>query len=120
MTQANPLTNSDLLVRLREMLAVLLDALPPPTESSGTWNLVDEFNHRGERYMVVRRSEVLSVREAEVLSRAAEGETNKEIAYALGLAYSTVRVLLHRAGRKLGVRSRAETIRHFASRRSQP
>jgi DNA-binding NarL/FixJ family response regulator len=43
-------------------------------------------------------------------SLAALGRSNKLIAYELGLAQPTVRILMARAARKLGVRSRAELI----------
>ena len=50
----------------------------------------------------------LSAREREVLSNAALGSSNKEIAHTLGLAHSTVRVLLTRAARKLGASNRPQ------------
>src|SRR5262249_40217443 len=52
--------------------------------------------------------EILSERERQVVVHAAEQHSTKEIAYDLRLSASTVRVLLHRATRKLGVTSRAE------------
>jgi DNA-binding NarL/FixJ family response regulator len=52
----------------------------------------------------------LSVRERQVASLAALGRSNKLIAYELGLAHSTVRVLIARAGQKIGAHSRAELI----------
>lgn len=48
-----------------------------------------------------------------MLAYAALGHHNKLIAYELGLAQSTVRVLSMRAARKLGTRSREETIARF-------
>jgi DNA-binding NarL/FixJ family response regulator len=53
----------------------------------------------------------LSPREGEVLRFACLGHHNKLIAFELGLSSSTVRVLLWRAMRKLGVRSREELVR---------
>jgi DNA-binding CsgD family transcriptional regulator len=57
--------------------------------------------------------ESLSDREREVLTLAAMQRSNKLIAYELGLSDSTVRVLLTRACRKLGARSRAEAIERW-------
>jgi DNA-binding CsgD family transcriptional regulator len=57
--------------------------------------------------------ESLSDREREVLALAAAQQTNKHIAYQLGLSDSTVRVLLTRACRKLGARSRPEAIERW-------
>ena len=59
----------------------------------------------------------LSRREREAVSRAALGETNKVIAFELGVSASTVGVLLHRAARKLGVRTRAELVERFRQMR---
>ncbi len=84
----------------------------------GRWTL-DEFTRGGDSYLVARCSgakpapSLFTAREAEVLAHAAQGETNKVIAYELGIAASTVRVLLHRAAGKLGVRGRAHAIRQF-------
>jgi DNA-binding CsgD family transcriptional regulator len=52
----------------------------------------------------------LSGRERQVTSLAALGRSNKLIAYELGLAHSTVRVLFARAAVKLGARTRSEVI----------
>jgi DNA-binding CsgD family transcriptional regulator len=41
------------------------------------------------------------------------GHSNKEIAYELGLSASTVRVLIARAGRKLGVVGRAAVLARY-------
>jgi DNA-binding CsgD family transcriptional regulator len=48
----------------------------------------------------------LSGREREVVALACAGHENKAIAFELGLAHSTVRVLMARAARKIGARTR--------------
>jgi DNA-binding CsgD family transcriptional regulator len=58
----------------------------------------------------------LSLRERQVLNSASKGRTNKEIAHELGIAHSTVRVLLARASHKLRARTRDEVIAAFAER----
>jgi len=40
------------------------------------------------------------------------GMTNKQIAYALGISDATVRVLMARAAKRFGVRSRKELLAH--------
>jgi DNA-binding CsgD family transcriptional regulator len=82
------------------------------------WTLVDTFESEGRRYVhahenapVVPSPEALSIRERQVASLAALGRSNKLIAYELGLAHSTVRVLLSRAAAKLGVASRSDLVR---------
>jgi DNA-binding CsgD family transcriptional regulator len=51
-------------------------------------------------------SRALTRREREIVGWALQGKENKEIAYDLRLADSTVRVLMSRAMGKLGVHSR--------------
>ncbi|MGD0674962.1 MAG: helix-turn-helix transcriptional regulator [Polyangiaceae bacterium] len=53
---------------------------------------------------------LLTAREREVVLRALRGCANKVIAFDLGLAHSTVRVLIARAASKLGVRTREELL----------
>ena len=81
------------------------------------WSLVDHFESDGKRYLVARRNDVadvgkaeLSPRELQAVAFAALGHTNKLIAYEMGISAETVRVLLHRAGRKLGAQDRTELI----------
>jgi DNA-binding CsgD family transcriptional regulator len=81
------------------------------------WSLVDHFESDGKRWLLARRNDVadvgraeLSPRELQAVAFAALGHNNKLIAYEMGIAAETVRVLLHRAGRKLGARDRAELI----------
>lgn len=80
---------------------------------SGRWTLVDSFDHGGERYVVARENQAhpegltkLTDREQQVVASAAAGRSTKEIAYDLGISHATTRVLLSRAYRRLGVRSR--------------
>ena len=53
---------------------------------------------------------ILTPREEEALMHAREGHSNKSIAYILGLAPSTIGVLLYRAAVKLGARSREQLL----------
>jgi DNA-binding CsgD family transcriptional regulator len=86
------------------------------------WSLVDHFDSDGRRYLVARRNvpevsglDALTARERQVAAYAALGRSNKLIAYELGIADSTVRVLLVRAIAKLGLRSRAELVRFVST-----
>lgn len=83
--------------------------------------LLDELDTDGQRFVVAIDNGpptrtprgALSKREHQVLTQAHLGHSNKVIAYELGLSAATVRVLLHRAARKLGVSSRADAIARF-------
>jgi DNA-binding CsgD family transcriptional regulator len=84
----------------------------------GRWSLIDKFDPDGKRFVLARRNEpgvrglaLLTERERHVVAYAALGHSDKLITYELGLAGSTVRVLLARAARKLGARTRDELIR---------
>jgi len=90
---------------------------------SGRWTLLDHFDHDGKRYIVAVRNEPqvpaaadLSPREAQVVAYAAQGHSNKLIAYELGIAPSTVAMHLSTAAAKLGARSRVELIRNWRAR----
>ena len=87
---------------------------------TGRWTLVDRFEHDGQRYILARenaprgrRSVLLSERENQVVALASLGRSNKLIAYELGLAHSTVRVLIARAAMKLGTQSRSDLLSRF-------
>jgi DNA-binding CsgD family transcriptional regulator len=90
---------------------------------ASTWSLLDEFDTDGKRFVVAVENTPptrawqgsLSEREQHVLTQASLGHSNKEIAYELGLSHATVRVLFHRAARKLRTSTRAETIARFAA-----
>jgi len=83
------------------------------------WEIVEEFEHEGHRYRLQRRriesrkEAPLAKREEETLELASEGMTRQQIAERLGLAPSTVGVLLHRASIKLRARSRNELISNY-------
>lgn len=87
---------------------------------SARWTLVDHFESDGRRYILAQENQPdpasapeLSARERQVLANAALGRSNKEIAYALGLAHSTVRVLMNRAAKKLCAASRSELLERY-------
>jgi DNA-binding CsgD family transcriptional regulator len=84
---------------------------------AGKWSLLDQVESDGRRYIVARQNapraagpEALSDRERQVIGYAKLGHHNKLIAYELGIAASTVRVLMARAASKLGVRTRDEVV----------
>jgi DNA-binding NarL/FixJ family response regulator len=81
---------------------------------AGRWSLVDRFESDGRRYLIAHRNQPhlsdlrgLSQREATVAAFAQLGQTNKEIAYTLGISPSSVATHLSAALRKLGLPSRA-------------
>ncbi|HZO17327.1 MAG TPA: LuxR C-terminal-related transcriptional regulator [Polyangiaceae bacterium] len=84
---------------------------------SGRWSLIDRG--LGEnRTLVACRNEPhnpdprrLSSREHAIVELAVTGAPNKQIAYALGLAPTTIATHLQRALRKLGVANRVELVR---------
>jgi DNA-binding CsgD family transcriptional regulator len=113
--------------RLRAVRAAGSSSTAPPAPSPRSnrpgWTVVDEFERDGFRYQVVRRpvrsdeAPRLTRREQQALAYASQGHSNKSIAYALGVAASTVGVLLYRAAGKLGAKSRHELL--LAYERSQ-
>ncbi|HMJ11221.1 MAG TPA: LuxR C-terminal-related transcriptional regulator [Polyangiaceae bacterium] len=99
----------------------VLDQWHPLT--SARWTLLDSFEEGGRRYIVARENQAelsgfgtLTDRERQILVHAALGLTNKEIAYTLGVSDTTVRVLLSRAAKRLGVRGRKGLLAHSALR----
>ncbi len=85
------------------------------------WSLLDQFDSDGRRFVVAVENKpptrpprtTLSEREHQVLTQAHMGHSMKLIAYELGLSAATVRVLFHRAARKLGASSREEALARF-------
>ncbi len=83
----------------------------------GRWSLVDHIDSDGTHFLLAIRNDPdaegprsLSRREAQVAIYAAQGHMNKEIAYELGLAVSTVATHLSNALHKLGLMSRTELV----------
>jgi DNA-binding CsgD family transcriptional regulator len=81
----------------------------------GRWSIVQRTDTDGKRYLLARRNtpEVrdatsLAPREALAAAYAALGHSSKLIAYELGIAESSLSVLLKQAMRKLGVKNRTE------------
>jgi DNA-binding CsgD family transcriptional regulator len=77
---------------------------------AGRWSLVEHFERDGRRYFLARKNDpavsadlALSERERQVLGYSELGNSNKLIAYSLGLSASTVSSLLARARQKLKV-----------------
>lgn len=82
---------------------------------AGRWSLVDRFDFDGKRHFLAIRNDphfrprhALTERERQVARMAAQGLMNKEIAFALGIAESTVATHLRRALGKIGVTRRSE------------
>ncbi len=72
---------------------------------AGRWTL--ELD--GCQYRIIREGQrKLTPRETDVVERVMRGCSNKVIAYDLGIAHATARVLLHRVMLKMGVGSRVE------------
>jgi DNA-binding NarL/FixJ family response regulator len=89
---------------------------------SGRWSVVDHFDTDGKMFIVARRNEPkspqakgLTARENLVAALAAQGYSNKEIHYELGLPLSTIASSLTSAILKLGVSSRMALVRVFSS-----
>jgi DNA-binding CsgD family transcriptional regulator len=88
------------------------------------WTVVKTFVSEGQHFQLrCRPIELrghdanLTKREEQVLACALDGQSNKSIAYALGVAPSTVGVLLFRAATKLGVKSRSDLLSAYARRK---
>jgi DNA-binding CsgD family transcriptional regulator len=88
----------------------------------GRWSIVESFERDGKRYYLAHRNDpelapdmALTHRERQVLAYADLGQSNKLIAYSLGLSISTVSTLLSRARRKLGTEG-SLPLRHLAPR----
>ncbi|HEX7601962.1 MAG TPA: LuxR C-terminal-related transcriptional regulator [Polyangiaceae bacterium] len=84
------------------------------------WSLLDHFEHDGKRFLLACGNasaappgDLLTPRERQVVLLASRGHSNKLIAYELGIATSTVGVLLGRAAVRLGVRSRKALLERF-------
>ena len=81
------------------------------------WTLVDHVDRDGRRYVVAVENgeqrpqfDLLSNRERDVVRCGLHGHHPKAIAYELGIAHSTVRVLIARILRKTNMRSWKEVV----------
>lgn len=88
----------------------------------GRWSLVDWFDTDRRRFILaipnpphVWDPRGLNEQESQVVAFAALGESNKLIAYRLGLSQSRVSALLRAAMQKLCVKSRAQLARRLAT-----
>lgn len=105
-----------------------------PTESldswqavvSGRWSLVEAYERDGRRFLLARVNELaaptnkaLSKRERQIVGLVAQGASNKEVAYRLGIGEPSVAGYLRRAKTKLGLRGRAELLRWVEEPTSQ-
>lgn len=84
---------------------------------AGEWSLVDSWTNGGRRHVAayrnapaVRDPRALTPRERVVLQYASRCASNKEIAFALGLAESTVEMAVSGILRKLGCRRRSDLL----------
>ena len=75
-----------------------------------TKELLDDFSKRS--LAKPKQSQSLSNRETEVLKCVAEGKSNKEIAEALGISDSTVRIHLGRIKKKLELKTNVDLTRY--------
>jgi DNA-binding CsgD family transcriptional regulator len=93
---------------LREALVARLGVnVEPGSNGRDPGRFTLELN--GCQYRVTREGQrKLTPRETDVVERVMRGWSNKVIAYDLGIAHATVRVLLHRVMHKMGVASRVE------------
>lgn len=87
----------------------------------GRWSLVDRFEEGGRRFLVAVKNDPvhadprgLTQRQRQVAEFVGLGRSNKEIAYVLGLASSTVSEAVGAACRKLGLGSRVELATFFS------
>lgn len=98
------------LVRIDATRAVERDALAIwQNLICGRWSIVEHFEWSGRYYFVVRENDsplqkqrALSAREREVWSSMMNGESNKVIAFSLGISLTATIKYLRRARRKLG------------------
>jgi DNA-binding CsgD family transcriptional regulator len=114
-----PAAQAQARLRARAAIAAMDDGqtgAPAGTLAAASgFSVIDHFQRESRRYVIARaddspraRFAQLTPRERQVAGQAARGLANKVIAFDLGLSTSTVGVLLSRAARKLGVRSRKQ------------
>lgn len=100
---------------------------------AGNWSVIDRADGQDARYLVLRRNPPptasasasaqtsrFSTRETQVAAYLANGWTNKEIAYALGITISSIATLVARLKKKLNVASRVQLVIACAQLRPAP
>jgi len=111
-------TNEGVRSNLRDAVA-LIHSVPAVQNGAvahepGRWTTLVELEMGGFHYRLVREGQrKLTPRERDVVEQVLRGLTNKEIAYDLGIAHATVRVLLHRVMVKMGVQSRGDLLKRL-------
>lgn len=91
----------------------------------GRWSMVDWFDTDGRRFVLaipnapeVNDPRGLTERESQVVTYAGFGDSNKMIAYRLGLSLPRVSLHLRNAMRKLGLRTRVQLVTRMRAFRS--
>ena len=88
----------------------------------GRYTLVDRFEANGRRYVVAYDTrptaalDALTEREREIVAAIADGQSSKHVAFSLGVSDATVRVLLARAAKRLGLATRDELVAFYRAR----
>ena len=87
----------------------------------GRWSVVDWFDTDGRRFVLARPNPPkvfdprgLNEQECQVVTYVLLGDSNKLIAYRLGLSQGRVSVLLRSAMHKLGVKSKAQLVQRLS------
>ena len=103
--------------RARELLRSALSAFQELGAVAWADRARTELGASGERLRArdEARQDFLTPRETQIALQVAQGASNREVAAALFVTPKTVEFHLTRIYRKLGVRSRGELIRRFAS-----
>jgi DNA-binding NarL/FixJ family response regulator len=101
-----------------DLRASLLDVLSggAPMTSEIARRVIESFRKKGPRR---DESVSLTAREEEILVMLTKGYSNKEIADRLNLSIETVRSHLKNIYEKMHVRSRAEAVAHYMSKRTE-
>ena len=89
---------------------------------TGSWSVIDQVDRDQRRFLLARENapptrdaRAMTARERQVVEYASLGNSNKVIAYELGISASTVSTHLSHAAAKLGLRSRSAIIQTYAA-----
>ena len=105
-------------VDAREQLRAALETFERLRTTPWAARARGELRASGERLRrrEAHQAEELTPQELQIALQVAEGKSNKEVGAALFLSHKTVEFHLGRVYRKLGIHSRAELIRRFATK----